>query len=60
VFGERGLIRQNSKISIKGGLAEDEEKLLPSDFQEDFLKLEDNSKALESFRLKVIKWVHGE
>ncbi len=58
VHGQPGLIRQNSKIKKKAGLSEEEESLLPADFDSDFEALKQCAGKLESYRLKIINWVN--
>lgn len=57
VEGSTGLLRQNSRLKTKKGMREEqEEELLPQDFEDDFKGLSDAQQKLEYFRLKIIDW----
>ena len=57
--GEEGLLRQNSKLRSSKGMREElEEELLPKELWEDLRKLNNAYGKLDSYRLKIIDWLH--
>ncbi|HEX4985685.1 MAG TPA: hypothetical protein VFV71_06385 [Burkholderiales bacterium] len=61
VEGSLGLLRQNSGLKASQGRRDvQEEELLPHAFEKDFERLSQTLHNLESFRLKVIDWLHPD
>jgi hypothetical protein len=57
--GEKGLLRQNSKLrGSKGTREELEEELLPKNLWEALTELNNAYGQLESYRLKIIEWLY--
>ena len=61
VYGNEGLLRQNSKLRGKAGQREElEEKLQPTAFDADLQRLAAAGGRLEKFRLQVIDWLYPD